>query len=367
MRQPRVAPRQQRMDRIRLAVVGCGDIAFRSYLPAIREMAEQVELVATCDIERERAERAKAEYGARQAFADAQDLLATADVDGVLVLTSMVPHGPLCIAAVEAGRHVYVEKVMAVDLPAADRMIELAESRNLCLSCAPSTILLSAFQHVKKMVAAGEIGRISFAQALGAHQGPARWDGYTSDPTWFYQPGAGPLFDLAVYPVQILTHLFGPVRRVAAFAGLAVPEVVMTAQAVRGKTVRVNVDDTVPMILDFGHATFATVNTSYNMLASRLPAMQFWGDQGALTAPQFLGDEVGVWHRGDREWTITHLPPTLYDRLGVAAGLPHWLDCIREGKQPVNNARHARHVLEVLLSALASAHEGRVVELKTTF
>jgi predicted dehydrogenase len=141
----------------------------------------------------------------------------------------------------------------------------------------------------------------------------------------------------------------------------------MTAQKVRGQTVKVEVDDTTPMILDFGNATFATVDVSYNMLSARLPAMQFWGSQGALTAPQFLGDEVGLWHRGDAEWQIVHLPPTLYDRLGVAAGLPHWLDCIRQGKQPINNGRHSRHILDVMLSAQAAARTGMAVEVTTTF
>ncbi len=355
------------MDKIKLGVVGCGDIAQRSYLPAIREMATQVELAATCDMNREAAQAAKAQYGARQWFTDAAEMLAKAELDGVLVLTSMVPHGPLSIAALEAGKHVYVEKVMATEMAQADRMVDLAEGKGLILSCAPSTILLSAFQHIKKMVAAGEVGRISMIHALGAHGGPARWDGYTSDPTWFYQPGAGPLYDLAVYPVQILTHLFGPVKRVVAFSGLAVPEIEMTAQSVRGKTVKVNVDDTVPMILDLGNATFASVDCSYNMLSTRLPAMQFWGSAGSLTAPQFLGDEVGVWHRGDKEWQVSHLPKSLYDRLGVAAGLPHWLDCIRAGKQPVNHGRHGRHILEIFLAVEESARTGRAVELKTSF
>jgi len=354
------------MSKLRLGIVGCGDIAFRSYLPAIQKLADQAELVATCDIDLARAKRAKEEYGAPSAFADAGDMLARAELDGVLVLTSMVPHGPLAIAALEAGKHVYVEKVMAVDLADADRMVKLAETGKRVLACAPSTILLSAYQELRKLVKAGEIGHISLINALGAHFGPARWDGYTSDPTWFYQPGAGPLFDLAVYPVQILTHLFGPVKRVSAFAGLAVPEVVMTAQNVRGQTVKVQTDDTITMILDFGNMTLASVNVSYNMLASRFPAMQFWGSRGSLTAPQFLGDELGVWHQGDKEWTVSHLPPTLYDKLGVAAGLPHWLDCIREGKQPVNNARHSRHILEVLLSAQISARSGQAVEPKTS-
>lgn len=355
------------MEKIRIGIAGCGDIAFRSYLPAIAEMAEQVELAAVCDVDPERLRQAQEEYGVSQVFSDAEEMLAESDMDGVMVLTSMVPHGPISIAALEAGKHVYVEKVMAVDLSDADRMIALADEKGVILACAPSTILLSAFQRVKELLDANEIGHVSMVQALGAHMGPARWDDYSGDPTWFYQPGAGPLFDLAVYPVQILTHLFGPAQRVSAFSGLAVPEVIMTAKNVRGKTVQVNVDDTVPFILDFGAATFATVNTSYNMLASRQPAMQFFGDRGSVTAPQFLGSEVGVWHAGDPDWDIAQLPRTLYDELHVAAGLPHWLDCIRDGKQPVNNARHARHVLEILLGALESAKTGQAVALKSTF
>ena len=335
------------MDKIKIGVVGCGDIAFRSYLPAIRKLADQVELVAVCDLDKARADQAQEEYGAQQSFADADEMLDRVDLDGVLILTPMVPHGPQSIAALEAGKHVYVEKVMAVDLAEADRMVELAERNNLVLACAPSTILLSAYQRVKTLIDGGEIGRVCFMHALGAHGGPARWDGYTSDPTWFYQLGGGPLFDLAVYPVHILTQVFGPVKRVTAFSGLALPELVMTAQEVRGQTVKVEVDDTTPVILDFGEATFAS--------------------EGAMTGPQMMGDEVGLWHRGDPEWEVVHLPPSSYDKLGIAAGLPHWLECVRLGKQPINDGRHGRHILEVLLSAQESARTGRVVELNTVF
>ena len=355
------------MDKIKIGVVGCGDIAFRSYLPAVRQMAEQVELAATCDRDQARAEQARAEYGAGQSFAEAETMLAQADLDGVVILTPTRQHGPLAIAALEAGKHVYVEKVIAVEMAQADRMVELAEQKSLTLACAPSTILMPAYQHVKNLIEAGEIGRLCFMHALGAHGGPARWDGFTGDPTWFYQPGGGPLFDLAVYPIQILTQILGPVRRVSAFSGLALPQIVATAQQVRGQTIQVEVDDTTPMLLDFGNATFASVEASYNMLSARLPAMQFWGSQGALTAPQFSGDEVGVWHRGDAQWEIRHLPPTLYDQLGIAAGLPHWVDCIREGRQPVNSGRHGRHLLDILLAAQSSARTGQAIALSTCF
>jgi predicted dehydrogenase len=364
------------MDKIRIAVIGCGDIAFRSYLPAIKELSDQIELVATCDLDRARADQARDTFQAGRSCASADEVLALPGLDGVLILTPMQSHGPLVVAALEAGRHVFVEKVMAVTMAEADHAVELAGQKGLVLACAPATIFLSAYQRVKELCDTGAIGRLCFAHALGAHMGPARWDDFTGDPSWFYQPGAGPLLDLAVYPLHILTQIAGPVKRVTAFSGLALPEIVATARQVRGQTLRVQVDDTTPMILDFGNATFATVEASYNMLSSRLPAMQLWGSEGALTAPQFLGSEVGVWLRqqGDDsplpsqgEWEIVAMPETLLDRFGIAAGLPHWLDCIRSGKQPVNDGRHGRHILDVLLSAQRSARTGQAVQVASSF
>jgi predicted dehydrogenase len=352
------------MYKIKLGVIGCGDIAFRSYLPAIQRLAHMVELTAVCDIVATRADRAKAQYGARAAFADAEEMLASAELDGVLVLTDMRSHGPLSLAALEAGKHVYVEKVMATDLPQADRMIRLASERGTVLACAPSTVLLSAFQWVKKVVESGQVGRITFAHAFAGHHGPARWKEYTSDPTWFYLPGAGPLFDLAVYPVHIFAQILGPIRRVSAFSGLAVKELAMTAEPVRGKILRPAVDDTAVVLLDFGDTVFATIDVSYNLLAARFAQMQFFGTCGSVTAPQFLGDEVGIWRQDSREWNVQRLPATEYDELGVAAGLLHWVDCIREGKEPINNARHARHVLEALLACYRSAETGQAVTLQ---
>ena len=68
-------------------------------------MEGEAELVATCDIDKARADRAKAEYGAQQSFANADEMLAQSDLDGVVVLTPMVPHGPLSIAALGGRFH----------------------------------------------------------------------------------------------------------------------------------------------------------------------------------------------------------------------------------------------------------------------
>jgi len=93
--------------------------------------------------------------------------------------------------------------------------------------------------------------------------------------------------------------------------------------------------------------------------------MQFYGSRGAMTAPQFLGDDVGLWHAGDEAWTNVREEKTRYDELGIAAGLPHWLECIRTGARPVNDGRFGRHVLETLLAAQVSARKRKAVQLRT--
>ena len=162
------------MAKVKIGVVGCGDIAFRSYLSGIATLEEKVELVAVCDIVEERAQRVKEKFSALEVYTDFQEMLTRSDIEGVVNLTPMPMHGPLCIAALEAGKHVYVEKPMAICLADANREVELAEEKGLKLCCAPSTFLLPIYQKVKELIDGGAIGKGCFARAHGSHGGHAR-------------------------------------------------------------------------------------------------------------------------------------------------------------------------------------------------
>lgn len=352
------------MARVKVGVVGCGDIANRNYLPGIVALKEKAELVAVCDIIKERAQRAKERFGAQEAYTDFEKMLARADIEGVVNLTHMPMHGPLSIAALEAGKHVYVEKPMAVTLADADREVELAREKGLKLCCAPPTFLSSMNQKVKEIIDSGAIGKICFARAHGSHGGPARWEGYTSDPTWFYQKTAGPVLDLAVYSIDTLTRVLGPVKRVTAFSGLAVPELTILSQGARGKRLRPEVDDTTLMLLDFGGIPIASVDGTYNLLASQGPWIEFYGDKGTLNVPHF-GQELQLFQAESEApgWQTVKVETTDLDRMGLAVGINHWLDCILQDREPFLSGEHARHVLKVMLAAYESAETGRVVEL----
>ena len=103
------------MSKLKIGVVGCGGIANQKHFPAMKANSDLCEIVAFCDIIKERAEKGAAEYGVEGArvYEDYHDLLADSEVEVVHVLTPNVAHCPITVAAFEAGKHVYCEKPMA--------------------------------------------------------------------------------------------------------------------------------------------------------------------------------------------------------------------------------------------------------------
>ena len=112
------------MRKLKVGVIGCGGIANRKHLPAMAKNGN-FEIVAFCDIIRERAEKAKAEFGEQGAavYTDYKELLKE-DVEAVYVLTPNSSHGPISIDAMEAGKHVMCEKPMAKTSAEAEAMLD---------------------------------------------------------------------------------------------------------------------------------------------------------------------------------------------------------------------------------------------------
>jgi len=282
------------------------------------------------------------------------DVVMAEGVDAVLVLTSMNEHGPLARAALEAGRHVLVEKPMATRLEEAAELLALAETSAGVLVCAPHTLLSPTFRAVHRAVREGLVGDLLTARARYGWAGPW-WN------EWFYEPGGGSLFDLGVYNVTSLCGFFGPARRVTAMTGVAIPE-----RLINGEPMRVQAEDNAHVLIDFGDARFAVVTTGFTMQQYRSPAIELYGTHGVL---QLLGDDwapegyelyrndTGVWElhpEADPTWPWTD-------------GLRHLVECIETGTEPVTQPEHAYHALEIMLAAQAAGADGRAREIRSGF
>ena len=341
-------------SRLRLGVIGCGNVlsAYRAPIEKLRARS-LVEPVIACGRDAQR-EPACAALGIARFTTDAMEVLASPDVDIVLILTSMPEHARLASAALEAGKHVLVEKPLATSLGDARAVVELAKKSRGHLVCAPFTILSPTFQTLARRIRDGDIGKPCSARARYGWAGPD-WS------EWFYKPGGGCLFDLGVYCLTSLTGLLGPAKRVMAMTGVAIPE-----REINGRTVRVEAEDNAQVLLDFGDSTFAVVTSGFTMQQYRNPGLEVYGTTGTI---QMLGDDwdpdgYELFQNGAGCWRV--FKETTPD-WSWTDGLNHLVDCINNKTKPLVTPEHALHVLEIMLKAQQAGREGRALPMESTF
>jgi predicted dehydrogenase len=344
-------------DPVRIGVIGCGSVGKWSYIPRVHEMnlrGKKAEIVIVCDADPARVEETRTLYGIGQGTTDYNEVINHPDVDLVLVLTSMPQHGVISKAALLAGKHVLVEKPMAMTLEEARELLDVARTSPGILVCAPHVVLSPTYQDMWRYIHRGDLGEIHLARGMYGWSGP--WWG-----PFFYEKGGGAMFDLGVYNVTTLTGLLGPAKRVVALSGIAIKE-----REVDGQMMQVQTHDNAHLLLDFGDECYASITTGFTIQAyhKELPGIEIYGSQGTI---QMQGEDwlprgfrlyqnrVGHWEdHNDGGWHWTD-------------GLRHAVDCIQQGTRPIVQPEHAYHVLEIMLKSMESGETGRALEIESTF
>ena len=311
-----------------LGVIGCGSVFAGPYRGMIASLATagRVHVSAVYDVDDRKRHGAAEHYGVDPELSGPEAVVSHPEVDIVLVLTSMNEHGPLTKAALEAGKHVLVEKPLATSLDEAAALLELARTAPGLLVCAPHILLSPTFRAIHAAVRQGEVGRLLSGRARYGWAGPD-WN------EWFYQPGGGSLFDLGVYNVTSLCALFGPARRVTAMVGVAIPE-----RIVNGRVVQVEAEDNAQVLLDFGESRFASVTTGFTMQKYRSPAIELYGSEGTI---QLFGDDWApegweLWRNEEASW---RRHPESDPHWQWTEGLRHLVDCVESGPTDDHAAR----------------------------
>jgi predicted dehydrogenase len=369
---------------LRAAVIGCGIVTTRDILPNLQRPEVKARLIvqAVCDVVAERSALTAERFGVPEHYGDYHDLLSHADVDMVLVATPIPTHAAVATAAAAAGKHVYVQKTMTVTVAEADELIATARTSGVKIVASPGQHLrpdlgphLAA---IRELLASSTLGRICWGVAHGGmrHEDEgARFTGdalTNVDPSWYYQPGGGPLRDVSVYNLHTLTWLLGPVRRVTAFSGIAVP-----VREFKGQTIDVAMDDNTAALLDFGDNTFVLLQAQ-TISPAHAPSLELGAERGSIVFGSggyrvfARTDEIGTWGRGERllaEGQRIAPAPGDENNYGrhILADIMHLVDCIIEDQAPRASAEHARHVIEIIERIYESARLGRALELTTRF
>jgi predicted dehydrogenase len=349
------------MKKVKIGVIGCGNIS-DIYLTNCQTF-QNLKVTAVSDLNLDKA-REKAEKFCIQKVLTVQELLIDSEIDLVINLTIPSAHADICLQALEAGKHVYVEKPLAISLEDGSKLLEKAKEKGLLVGSAPDTFLGGGIQTCKKLIEDGAIGTPIAATAFMMGHGPESWH---PDPEFFYQDGAGPMFDMGPYYITALIQLIGPVRRVTGSAQVSLAERIITSKPKYGEKIQVNTPTHVSGILDFENGAIGTIITSFDVWGSKTPFIEIYGTEGTLSVPDpnTFGGPVLIRKQGEVDWEEVHLTHgSIENSRGIGAA--DMAAAIQSGRPHRASGEMAYHVLEIMHGIHQSSLKGKHYMMTST-
>jgi predicted dehydrogenase len=399
--------------KVKVGVVGCGVVATAYYLPCLMKM-DTVELVAVCDLYKERTSACVRLFGAREEYLDFYEMLDHADLDAVLILTAPGTHVPFTLKAIEKGLHVLIQKPMATNMDDGRKIATEVRKAGVVALIEPSSNspLEPEIAHLRDLVRKGVLGDIlwfSLGWTGPTTYGPALGMNPYGQDAFFTADSGGFLFDLPYAPASIVSVL-GPCKSVMAHAKISVTDHHIVpehkydeflAQANDPEDanywdVVVNLPRTQPVrmeAIDNAYSLYEMVNGAIGtchvgrIYHPVLPgtgsgALQIYGTEGNLLfgagyAASIISnrkdllphvDDDGWYHihaRGDFSKAKWPQPvPGAFNYYHESSR--HFIDCILNKRDPVVNVDWGLHITEMMVGALESSRTGNLYEMTTT-
>lgn len=330
-------------SRVRVGVIGCGYWG-PHLVRNLHEMPE-AELVGVSDLRPERLNYVGSRYPGIRLFSDHHDLLAT-DVDAVVVVSPIHTHHAVARDALLAGKHVLVEKPLATNVMEAADLVTLARSRRRVLMAGHTFLYNPAVQELRRLVQAGELGRIYYGDAARLNLG-------------LFQRHANVLWDLAPHDISILMHVLGQ-------------DPVMVSA--RGSTcVQAGVHDVCYMEIQFSGGTSANVHVSW-LDPDKVRRLTLVGDRRMAVFDDISDTtKLRIYDRGV-EYPVTDnyeefelayrrgeiVIPYIAWREPLRLECEHFLDCVRCGNRPLSDGEQGMAVVATLEAADRSLRSGGV-------
>jgi len=340
-----------------VGLIGAGTISSQ-YLQNLTAFPD-LDVRWVADLDTARAQERAQEFGVPRS-GSVGELLADDDVELVVNLTIPRVHAEVGLQVLEAGKHVWGEKPLALDLEDGRRLLEAARSAGLRAASAPDTFLGAGLQTARRVLESGRVGAPLSALTLFQNPGPESWH---PDPAFLFAEGAGPLFDLGPYYLTTLVQLLGPITRVSATSSVARPSRTIGSGPKAGQQFDVTVATHVSALYEFAGGASAVSVFSFDS-AVRRTQFEVAGAEGTLLVPDpntFDGD-VGV-HRLDEDLVSVPARGATTTR---GTGVLELARAIRAGVPERASGELALHVLDAMVSTSRAAQDRAAVDLTTT-
>ena len=345
------------MKTINVGIIGCGGIARKAHMPALSKLPD-VKIMAVCDVNEECTKDAAEEYNIPHIFSDYHKMLAMDEIDAVHVCTPNFMHAQPAIDALNAGKHVIVEKPLARNATEGAPMVEAAKKNNRKFMVAQNVRFGSDIQALKRFIDAGELGDIYFGRVWALRRrGIPSWGVFTDKE----KQGGGPLIDIGVHILDLTLYLMGHPKPISA-SGKCYTKIGNTPGHIgaygswnwENYTVEdyaagfIRLDNGASIIIE---SSFAA-NISEDVMRSHIMGTK----GGAETHPvRIFGEDKGT------VFDLTPTPKFLPNVNSYEAEARGFYDSIINDTEPPVTGEQALNVMKILDAIYKSSDEGREV------
>jgi UDP-N-acetyl-2-amino-2-deoxyglucuronate dehydrogenase len=330
------------VKKLNFGIIGCGRIAYK-HAEAIKKN-EKANLLYVCDIIEERAVDYKNKYGAERYFTDYHEMLEMPDLDVVNICTPSGMHAEMGIAAAKAGKHVIVEKPMALSLKEADALLNACDENRVKLAVCFQNRFNPPVQKLRRALEEGRFGKLTHASAV------VRWfrpqDYYDQAPwrgTWAMDGGC--LMNQSIHNIDLLQWMMGPVESVFGY----------TANNFR----KIEAEDVGVAVLKFKNGALGVIEASTTIYPENLEeTLAIFGEKGTVMLGGIAVNKIETWKFADSQDENLEMEqqdvPNVYG-FGHDALIEDFIRAVIEDRRPYIDGREGIKALRIVLGIYHSA------------
>lgn len=336
---------------MRFGVLGCGVIG-ATHADIITSLSGTAELVAVADSDSGRARAFADKYGVAAA-GDVQDLANRSDIDAISVCLPSGTHAAAAVAALDAGKHVVIEKPIDITLAAADRIIDAEKRSGRTVTVISQRRFQAAPRFVHDAISAGRLGRVTSGIAESTFwRSQAYYDSGGWRGTWELD-GGGALMNQGVHAVDLLIWMLGEPVEVSAHAGTLAHE-------------RIEVEDTIGATVRFASGAIGTITATTAAYPGRTVRLLINGDRGlAMIERERLeyfhavdGEDESAAGKGDTTNQVAESDEPTEINAAHRAQYVDFIEAVRDGRAPGVTTADGRRALALVLAVYDSARQG---------
>ena len=357
-----------------IGIIGCGDIS-KTYFNS-HKLFNNFKIISCADINQETALNSAKEFNIIAESVD--EILHNDKIELIINLTIPSAHKEIICKTLEAGKHSFSEKPLAMNFNDGLEIKKLSDKKKLKVGCAPDTFLGAAGQLARNFVDQKLCGKIALGTFNMMSHGMEHWH---PNPSFFFKSGAGPVFDVGVYYITLLVNLFGPVEKILSVSDIVEKERIILSEPKKNQKINVETPTTLMSVLEFESQLKIQLFASWDVWKHNHSAIELYGTKGSiiLPDPNFFGGEILLsekesnWKVCSTDQMLLGIPNVLPDKENEkiklanyrGIGLSDMVNSINNNKNPRCSIDLALHVLEIMDGILISAQNSTIYKTIT--